>query len=71
MTNEYILRAIKRAVPDMHLIVVEETDVIYFFQSSPEPFTWTEFVPGSITRRACDVAKYLPAGIYDLQTIES
>lgn len=66
MTDELILKTIKKYCPDMVRIVVEENDVDFFFRGSTEAHTWTAFIPGSTTRRCCEIARYLPVGEYIL-----
>lgn len=66
MTDDLILRVIKRAAPEMTKIVVTEVDVDFYFSFAAGPCTWTAFSPGTVTRRACDVARYLPVGEYVL-----
>lgn len=67
MTNDFILNVIHRAVPTMiKIVVISDIDIEYYFEGEKYPSTWTAFIPHSKTRRACEVARFLPVGEYFL-----
>lgn len=64
MTNDLILKVIKRACPRITKIVVEPNDVSVYLDGGEEAFGEFEFVKGSKTRRAIHLAGALDVGTY-------
>lgn len=66
MTDEFIIKIIKKHVPDLKQIIVEENDFYFYMEYVHYAIVHSEFIPKSKTRRALELARWLPVGVYNV-----